>query len=267
MLVQQAEIFTLQGLVIGLPQQIVDPTGIDVVFSRKLMNDAVLLTKLSILLRDIVIKLSFQDLILSHSIILRSYAIASSMDWTSSAKSNSNISSLSSTVTTLGSIENASVDTGNVTTLDSKDSSAEVSEFSKRISENRIDADNSDNELSKDTKGIDRKSHNFGSHENDGNDDKVHYGIMYDINCYSQTVSLTIINDYGYQNPLPILRSSLREIEFQLTGSFENELIGQGKLQFEVEYYNPRVTTFEPVVEPWNPRVLISLHSDGRKGM
>jgi hypothetical protein len=179
---QDAEIFLLQGLSVGMPQQIVDPTSVEFNMKKTSAKSKVLSTRFAINVDTINMSLSFQDLLLTNSIVQRTIQIASAMD---------------------------------ISTEDG----VEVSELSSSSS-------------------IEKSV------------------TLYEVLFQARSLNLIVINDYSSQN-LPVLRFQIIKTDVQSKGPvFEME--GEGSFIFSADYYNAKLTCYEPIVEPWCPEISLS---------
>lgn len=188
---KDAEIFVLQGLSVGFPQQIVDPTSIEFHMKRSMEKSIILAARFAINIDSINTKLSFHDLILMNAIINRTIDIASNMDVSAED---------SSTVT-------------------------------------------------------DQKEQAFDPETRPAN------LTMYDVMIQIRSVYLTIINDYGQQN-VPVLRFQLLDSQVQSSGAVVL-MNGDASFTISAEYYNSRVTCYEPILEPWCPQITLTTDLNG----
>lgn len=65
------------------------------------------------------------------------------------------------------------------------------------------------------------------------------------------SLSMVVVNDFNNQN-LPVLRGLLRETLFD-ADSEGSQLSGDGSMRAQVDFYNPKQSVWEPVLEQWKP--------------
>lgn len=85
----------------------------------------------------------------------------------------------------------------------------------------------------------------------------------YNVHISLGEVSLVVVNDFNGQN-LPILKLSLNGTTFTADGALQS-LNGSGSLILALDYFNPRVFMWEPILEPWFPYLELKTGSDGTK--
>lgn len=73
------------------------------------------------------------------------------------------------------------------------------------------------------------------------------------INTDFDAINFILINDYQGRNN-PLLKLDVTDIAFGLSGP-ANHLGGDGKLLITLDYYNQVLRVWEPVMEPWEPKL------------
>jgi hypothetical protein len=94
-----------------------------------------------------------------------------------------------------------------------------------------------------------------------GTDTSVRPITAYGITVNVGTVTLVTINDFNGQN-LPILKVSLSGTTFGLDGAIQT-LQGSGSFLARVDYFNPKVFVWEPVIDPWFPTISVTSDMSG----
>ena len=74
-----------------------------------------------------------------------------------------------------------------------------------------------------------------------------------------RTTTFALVNDFhGYNTP--ILQVGLEETAFKLDG-FVQDMTGSGFVTLKVDYFNPSIVEWEPLVETWQPEFELSSNS------
>ena len=72
---------------------------------------------------------------------------------------------------------------------------------------------------------------------------------VYDCIAQVGPISFTAVNDYQ-GHPLPVLRVQIEKTDFHAGGAWDmNEVIGDASLTLSIEYYNSRISVWEPFLE------------------
>lgn len=74
-------------------------------------------------------------------------------------------------------------------------------------------------------------------------------------------ISLVGINDFRGQN-IPVIRYLLAETTFNAEGTGQ-EMYGEGSFVACADFYNPKLSLWEPVLDQWNPKISLSSGPSG----
>lgn len=194
----KAEVFLMDNVTdLRNIHQLFDPSTITIALNRELVCDEIITTKLSLMADELIIRLSFHDLIFSNSIIHR-------------------------TTKKLALYQQ---------------SMKQLKDNDSKIRSRSVSSSNPSNQMVS----------------------SVIMNINIALNV--RKFQLTLINDYSGCN-LPVLNLQVLDICSIITGPISN-LHGEFSLMLISDYYNNKVTSFEPFIEPWTPVFKLSTNLNG----
>ena len=82
-----------------------------------------------------------------------------------------------------------------------------------------------------------------------------------DIRGSFSEISFVLLNDFNNQN-IPIAQLKVEAIEVSVTGPSQ-DMSGEGCFAASADYYNSRVTAWEPVLEKWQPSLVLQKDFNG----
>jgi len=77
------------------------------------------------------------------------------------------------------------------------------------------------------------------------------------------TVSVVLLNDYRQQN-IPMFRMVLDHLTYHASGAI-GCMEGKGTMLASADFYNSQVATWEPVLEPWSPDIVLRRDDTGNE--
>lgn len=95
----------------------------------------------------------------------------------------------------------------------------------------------------------------------DDNSTPAMHITTYNVHLSLGEISLVVVNDFNGQN-LPIIKVLLQGTTFSADGAVQN-FNGKGSLILAVDYFNPKVFAWEPVLEPWFPALVLNTGTHG----
>lgn len=195
--VKELEVFVLCNIMKYYPLSILEKMGLEYHLRIKSINEKVLFSHTSIDIDNINARVSINDVILAHSILMRK-----------SISESSNVSS---------------------------------QETDKKI-QNQIPI---------------KPIHSFDEKESSN---KELENSKFTVNANIGSISFVAINDFHGQN-IPVIRFLLDRTTFYADGNLD-KLCGDGSLIVSADFYNQKLSIWEPILDRWNPTLNIILTSN-----
>lgn len=240
-----AEVFVLTGMHQGFPQQVIEPTGMELLLNRTIEQGIELAVGLSVDVERVSGRISFHDLELVKSILARA---------------------------------SLAVNEANTRTRDRRDSGIDVSsddESGSNVSSDRERTRSRSirgrtwstvSDEDKESHGAHAPRHKHpraaqqqpatSSEPNLKTPAPIQHLTMYDISIHCGRVSIIAIDDSDNKN-LPVARIAVDLAIFQATGA-SIQVSGVGSMVLQAEHYNTAVAVWEPIVERWQPTIRLS---------
>jgi hypothetical protein len=184
------------------PSQVVEPFGIEFHLSRRIENDILVSTSMSLDIDSIDTRLSYHDIILLHSVVSQRALVM-------------------------------------------RAKSRKSSKLSRSKSSLRVDVEN---------QGV-------SSPEKDADISEKTQVTTYSLSFSMGLLKMVLINDFNRQN-LPVFQIRSDSTLVNIDG-VPQLLEGIGKLSYCIDFYNPLVCRWEPVVETWTPELKFASISTG----